>query len=114
MLMSLAQSAKAAECVTFTGKLEPAVCLAACGACCGAYLLQDSSKQINVYVGNSFVDLSGMNGKSTLHRFSGLFYGNTGLRQCTLFVVEDVDQAEGGATEYDARTDTLEVAVARI
>ena len=55
-----------------------------------------------------------MNGKSTLHRFSGLFYGNTGLRQCTLFVVEDVDQAEGGVTEYDARADTLEVAVARI
>ncbi len=60
------------------------------------------------------MDLSGINVRSTLHRFSGLFYGNTGLRQCTLFLAEDVDQAEGGVTEYDARADTLEVAVARI
>jgi len=117
MLMSLAQSAQAAERVTFTGKLEPAVCHAACGACCGAYLLQDGSKQINVYAGNSFVDLSGVNVRSSLHRFSGSFYettGQCGLSQCTLFMVEDVDQAEGGVAEYDARTDTLEVPVARI
>jgi hypothetical protein len=117
ILMSLAQSAQAAERVTFTGKLEPAVCPAACGACCGAYLLQDSSKQINVYVGNSFVDLGGINGKSSLHRFSGSFYettGQCGLSQCTLFLVEDVDQEEGGVAEYDARTDTLEVPVATI
>ena len=116
-LLFLTQSATAAERVSFTGKLEPAVCPAACGACCGAYLLQDSSKQINVYVGNSFVDLSAMNGKSTLHRITGSFYettGQCGLSQCTLFLVEDVDQEEGGVAEYDAQTDTLEVPVATI
>jgi hypothetical protein len=117
ILMSLAQSVMAAERVTLTGKFEPAVCPAACGACCGAYLLQDSSKQINVYVGNSFVDLSGINGKSTLHRISGSFYETTGLcglSQCALFLVEDVDQEEGGVAEYDAQTDKLEVPVATI
>lgn len=117
VLMILGQSATAAERVTFTGKLEPAVCPAACGACCGAYLLQDSSEQINVYVGNSFVDLSGLSGKSSLHRISGSFYettGQCGLSQCTLFLVEDVDQEEGGVASYDARTETLEVPVATI
>lgn len=117
LLLFLGQSAAAAEHVSFTGKLEPAVCPAACGACCGAYLLQDSSQQINVYVGNSFVDLSGMSGKSTLHRITGSFYettGQCGLNKCTLFLVEEVDQEQGGVAEYDAQKDTLEVPVATI
>lgn len=117
LLISISLSATAAEHVSFTGKLEPAVCPAACGTCCGAYLLQDSSQQINVHVGNSFVDLSGMSGKSTLHRITGSFYettGQCGLNQCTLFLVEEVDQEEGGIAEYDARTDTLQVPLATI
>ena len=58
-----------------------------------------------------------MNGKSTLHRITGSFYettGQCGLSQCTLFLVEDVDQEEGGVAQYDAQTDTLEVPVAEI
>jgi len=117
LFLACASSVFAAERVTFTGKLEPAVCTAACGTCCGAYLLQDSSRQINVYVGNSFSDLSGLSGKSTLHRITGSFYettGQCGLNQCTLFLVEEVDQEEGAVARYDPQTDTFEVPVAAI
>ncbi len=119
LLLTLLHSAAAlaAEPVSFTGKLEPAVCPAACGTCCGMYLLQDSSRQINLHVGNSFVDLSAHSGKSTLHRITGSFYettGQCGLNQCTLFLVEEIDEAEGGVAVYDETAQTLEVPVATI
>jgi hypothetical protein len=119
LLLSLlhATAALAAEPVSFTGRLEPAACPAACGTCCGMYLLQDSSRQINVHVGNSFVDLSAHSGKSTLHRITGSFYettGQCGLNQCTLFLVEEVDESEGAVATYDEKTETLEVPVATI
>lgn len=109
--------ALAADPVSLTGRLEPAACPAACGTCCGMFLLQDSSRQINVHVGNSFVDLSPHSGKSTLHRITGSFYettGQCGMNQCTLFLVEEVDQAEGGVAVYDEKAATLEVPVATI
>lgn len=107
----------AADPISFTGKLETAVCPAACGTCCGMYLLQDSSQQINVHVGNSFVDLSAHKDKSTLHRITGSFYqttGQCGVNQCTLFLVEEVDEAPGGVAVHDEKTQTLEVPVATI
>ncbi len=81
------------------------------------YLLQDSSQQINVHVGNSFVDLSAHKDTSTLHRITGSFYettGQCGVNQCTLFLVEEVDEAEGSVAVYDEKTETLEVPVATI
>jgi hypothetical protein len=109
--------ALAADSVSFTGTLEPAVCPAACGTCCGTYLLQDSSQQINVHVGNSFVDLSPHSGKSTLHRVTGSFYrtsGQCGLNQCTLFLVEALDKPDGAVAVYNEKEQTLEVPVATI
>ncbi len=115
-LMPMAPSL-AADPVTFTGKFETAACPAACGTCCGMYLLQDSSRQINVHVGNSFVDLSAHKDKSTLLRVTGSFYettGQCGMNQCTLFQVEKLDDAQGAVAVYDEKSATLEAPVATI
>lgn len=117
ILLATTFAAIGAERVSFTGKLESAVCPTACGACCGSYLLRDSAEQINVYVGNSFVDLRELNEKGTLHRIGGSFYkttGQCGSNQCTLFLVEEIDQVEGAVTVYDPQTETLEVPIATI
>jgi len=41
----------AADKITLSGRLSQAICPAACGICCGSYLLHDTSGIINLNVG---------------------------------------------------------------
>lgn len=109
--------ALAADRVTLSGTLSQAACPAACGACCGNFLLQDTSGQINLSVGNSFVDLTGITDGKVIKRFSGSFYpgpGLCGIGQCNLFVIEEIDKETVAETVYDQKKDTLAIPSATI
>ncbi len=106
-----------ADRVTLSGTLSQAACPAACGACCGSFLLQDTSGQINLSVGNSFVDLTGITDGKVIKRFSGSFYAGAGLcgiGQCNLFVIEEIDKEAVAETVYDQKKDTLAIPSATI
>lgn len=109
--------ALSADRVTLSGTLSQAACPAACGVCCGNYLLQDTSGQINLSVGNSFVDLTGVTDGTVIKRFSGSFYpapGLCGVGQCNLFVIEEIDKETVAETVYDQKKDTLAIPSATI
>jgi hypothetical protein len=110
-------NALAADRVTLSGSLSQAACPAACGVCCGNYLLQDTSGQISLSVGNSFVDLTGITNGKVVKRFSGSFYpapGQCGIGQCNLFVIEEIDKQTVAETVYDQKKDTLAIPSATI
>jgi hypothetical protein len=107
----------AADKITLSGRLSQAICPAACGICCGSYLLQDTSGIINLNVGNSFADLTGITDSKVIKRFSGSFYpasGQCGIGQCQLFVIEEIDTAAVAETVYDQKKDTLVIPSATI
>ena len=104
--------ADTAEKVILSGTIEPTFCAQACGICCPSYQITDTSGEITLQVGNSFVDLDLVSGDSSIHRFTGSFYettGQCGVGECTLFVVESIDQAPASEVVYDNDSEELSV-----
>ena len=104
------QQAQAAERISLSGTIDTTACTTVCGSCCTSLLIKDSSGEINLQVGNSVVDLSGISGDKSLHHFTGSFYqgaGQCNVGQCTLFMVEAVDQEPVPEATFNADTGLL-------
>ena len=112
VLLLLPVSALPAEKVSMSGNIEAQACTQACGVCCGTHSLLDTSGQLSLQIGNSFVDLAKFSDTSRVHQVSGYFYettGQCGVGSCTLFAVEQVDQQQITEPVYDAVTAKLSI-----
>ena len=98
--------------VSLTGSIESSSCAQACGVCCGTHIITDSSGEIVLQLGNSFVDLAKFSDNQQQYPISGFFYqtaGQCGINECTLFTVEKVDQPLAAEPSYDPSTGKLSI-----
>ena len=98
------------EQVIVSGTIEALACAEACGVCCPTHNIIDRSGTISLQVGNSFVDLSSISDDEKTHRFAGYLYqgaGQCGIKECTFFAVESIDQEFIAAPSYDTPNETL-------
>jgi hypothetical protein len=104
--------AAAEESVSLSGTIEANECAQVCGLCCGTHTITDSSGEIVLPVGNSFVDLAKFSDNQQQYPISGFFYqtsGQCGVNECTLFTVEKVDQPLAAEPSYDPSTGKLSI-----
>lgn len=102
----------AAEPIVLSGKLETAACITVCGACCGSHILTDTSGELTLHIGNSFVDLAKFANDDQVHQISGRYYettGQCGTGQCSLFTVESVDASFAPAAVYNPTNGKLSI-----
>ena len=79
-LLLLSIDAIAAEKVVLSGTIESLACATACGICCPTHSVIDTSGELNLQIGNSFVDLAKFSDDQQVHQLTGYFYETTG--QC--------------------------------
>ena len=102
----------AAEEVVLSGTIETVSNAAACGICSPTHSVIDTSGNLSLQIGNSFVDLSSITGDEKVHKFSGYYYettGQCGIGECTLFAIEKVDEKLIAQPSYDPTTEKLSI-----
>jgi hypothetical protein len=107
-----AGSTYAADEVSLFGTIETTFCAQACGICCPTHQITDTSGEIILQVGNSFVDVDLISGDSSIHRFTGSFFettGQCGVGECTLFAIESIDKSPPAEVVYDNDQEELTV-----
>lgn len=109
-LLTWSLPVSAAEEISLSGTLDSVFCTQACGTCCGTSVIQETSGELRIPVGNSFVSLTGIRDTRSIHRFTGRYYdtnGQCGVGQCKLFQIESVDQSRVSEPSYDTDSETL-------
>lgn len=113
LLLSVAGFAGfAAEKVVLSGTIESVACAQACGICCPTHSVVDTSGEISLQIGNSFIELAKFSDDQQVHQLTGYFYettGQCGIGECTLFAVEQVDQQQITEPTYDAVNEILSI-----
>lgn len=112
LLVLLPAWLQAAEKVSLSGTIEAAACAEACGICCATHIVTDTSGELSLQIGNSFVDLAKFSDDQQVHQLSGYFYettGQCGVGECTLFAIEQVDQQQITEPSYNASTEKLSI-----
>ncbi len=102
----------AAEKVVLSGTIQSVACAQACGICCPTHSVIDTSGELSLQIGNSFVELAKFSDDQQVHQLTGYFYdttGQCGIGECTLFAVEQVDQQQIAEPTYDAVNEVLNI-----
>jgi len=82
--------------ISFHGSIQGNLaCTADCGNCCTGIIASDTSKNLNMSIGGSDIELNTFYDDKLIHAINGYYYstsGSCGMGTCSLFYVTSVDE----------------------